>query len=272
MFGKIVRPPLILCSGSLGDAPLDEKFRAAAAAGFDWVSVYGHEYHAAVAAGIDPAALRRELGLQVAEVDGVVTSLRSSEAFDEALAIARALDARSITIVETGEYDPADEASVVEAAATFGACCDLAAHDDILVHLEPFSWSELGRTVDAAAIAERAGRTNGGVLLDYWHHVRGPDQGLLDPTIEVSTILGIQLADTLSVPWDDVRDECMTQRQLPGEGHADLAQRLASLAKRGPLPPIGIEVFGDRLAGHSLENAARLAFDALVETLAAAGI
>lgn len=266
------RPPLILCSGSLGATPLDEKFRSAADAGFRWVSVYGHEYHAAVAAGIDVPALRRELGLQVAEVDGVAVSLRLVEAFDDALAIARALDARSITIVETGDYDPADEASVAEAAATFGARCDLAAEDGILVHLEPFSWSSLGRTADAVAIAERAGRANGGVLFDCWHHIRGPDRGHLDPTIPMSMILGIQLADTLAEPWDDVRDECMTQRQLPGQGHADLARRLASLAVRGPLPPIGIEVFGDVLAGHPPDLAARLAMDAMVETLTAAGL
>ncbi len=115
----MIPPPLILCSGSLGSAPLSEKFEAAAAAGFDGVSVYGHEVRTAIAAGVDCGARLVELGLQVAEVDGDVSSVLSTEGFDAALAVALALGARSITVVETGEYDPADEHHLATAAVVF---------------------------------------------------------------------------------------------------------------------------------------------------------
>ncbi len=266
------RPPLVLCSGSLGSAPLVEKIRAASLAGFGWISIYGSEYREAIAAGDDPAALCRELDLRVAEVDGVAISMQSAEMFDEALAIAVVFGARSITIVETGDYDPLDENHVASAVEAFGQRCDRAATSGILVHLEPFAWSSLNRTVDAAIIAERADRANGGVLLDYWHHVRGPDQGVLDPAIPMRRIFGIQLADTLARPWDNVRDECMTQRQLPGTGHADLSRRLTEIATRGALPPIGIEVFGEVLADRSPLAAAQAAFEAIEHTLSTAGI
>ncbi len=266
------RPPLVLCSATLGSAPLGDKLGAAAAAGFEWVSVYGDEYHRAIAAGVDVAAEVRNLGLRVAEVDGVAVSLASAEGFIAALEIARDLAARSITIVETGDYDPDDPADVATAVARFGEYCDVADDHGILVHIEPFAWSNLGRTTDAARIVEEADRGNGGLLLDYWHHVRGPDQGVLDSSIPASMILEVQLADTLADPWVNVRDECMTQRQEPGRGHGDLPGRLRLLAARGPLPPVGIELFGATPASSEVTAAARTAHESLTAVLTAAGL
>ncbi len=268
----MTRPPLVLCSGSLGTVPLDAKFRAAASAGFDLVSVYGQEYWTGVQAGVDFPTLLMELDLGVAEVDGVAISLRRPELFDDALTIARALHARSVTVVETEPYDPGDETQVTAAVEAFSTLCDAAAADDILVHIEPFSWSSLGRVTDALAIVASAGRANGGVLLDLWHHTRGPDGGKLDPGVGTESLFGIQLADTLAEPWPNVRDECMHQRLLPGDGHAALAGQLTDLAARGPLPPIGIEVFGDALSGLSPDAAARTAFEATQRVLDAAGL
>lgn len=234
----------MLCSGSLGDVPLEVKWRAAAAAGFAWVSVYGHEYHAAVDRGVDCAGLLAELGLRIAEVDGVATTVCSEEKFVSALDIAVALDARSITVVETGDYDPQEPAQVRAAAKAFARHCELAAEHGLLVHIEPFAWSSLARLRDAAAIVAAADRLNGGLLVDLWHHVRGPDQGRLDSGIPAESIFAVQLADTGPEPWTSIRDECMTDRRLPGDGKADLAVLLAAVAGPGPLPPIGVEVFG----------------------------
>ena len=264
--------PLVLCSGSLGSAPLEEKLVAAADAGFGWVSIYGGEYRAASEAGVDVASLLNRLGLRVAEVDGVAVSLRAPELFAEAMDIAVATSARSITIVETGAFDPSDNAQMREAVAAFGEACDVAAERGVLVHIEPFAWSSLARSADAARIVELAGRENGGLLLDLWHHVRGPDQGVLDASIPPAMLLGIQLADVAPEPWPNVRDECMEHRLLPGEGHGALAGRLADLADRGPLPPVGVEVFGAALSALGPAGAAAAARRSLESTLKAAGL
>jgi sugar phosphate isomerase/epimerase len=267
----MTRPPIILCSGSLGSIELSQKIEAAAEAGFDGISVYGDEVRAAVEAGVDCGSLAADLGLMVAEVDGVVVTSRSTEHFDEALDIAEHMAARSITMVETRAYDPTDDRQVSEAAEVFGELCDRAALAGRLVHIEPFAWSSLGRTADAAEIVRRAGRPNGGLLFDLWHHVRGPDQGVLDDAIDVASIFEIQLADTHATAWPNTRDECMTSRLLPGHGHADLAPRLRALAARGPLAPVGVEVFGTELDGLLPARAAATALDALTSVLDAAG-
>ena len=156
------RPPIILCSGSLGSIELSQKIEAAAEAGFDGISVYGNEVRAAVEAGIDCGSLAADLGLMVAEVDGVVVTSRSTEHFDEALDIADRMAARSITMVETRAYDPADDRQVSKAAEVFGELCDRAALAGRLVHIEPFAWSSLGRTADAAGGgALRCGSSDG---------------------------------------------------------------------------------------------------------------
>ena len=268
----MISPPLVLCSGSLGSAPLEEKLTAAAAAGFSWVSLYGHEYLAAVQRGVDVPALLLSLGLRVAEVDGVAITLSDRALVADALEIAVATRARSITIVETSALDTSDEAQVDSAVDAFAAACDLAADHGVLVHIEPFAWSDLGSSAVVGRIVRAANRPNGGLLLDLWHHVRGPDQGVLDDAIPHSMLLGIQLADTAPEAWQNVRDECMQHRLLPGDGSADLAARLGDLAARGPLPPIGIEVFGtalDRLTPFEAATTARAALEA---TVGAAGL
>ncbi|NNE74807.1 MAG: hypothetical protein HKN26_14165 [Acidimicrobiales bacterium] len=159
-------------------------------------------------------AVVRDLGLWVAEVDGVVQSVLSTDGRDEALALAVQLGARSITVVETG-----------------------------------------------------AGRD----MPTLVPHERAPD-GVLPPDLDPARIYEVQLADTLAEPGPDVRDECMTQRQLPGHGHGELRRRIAALAELGPLPPIGVEVFGAVLAAHAPTEAARLAFEAANQVLDAAGL
>jgi sugar phosphate isomerase/epimerase len=192
--GEPVSPPLILCSARLGTIGLAEKFAASAVAGFDGVSVYGNEVQTAIDAGVDLSTTRGAAGIWAAEVDATVRSVRSLEGLDDGLRYARLLGARSITVVETGDYDPTDR-----------------------------------RQVDAAKIVAGADRPNGGLLFDLWHHLRGPDGGQFDPSIDPSMIFEIQVADMGADAWPNVRDECMTSRLLPGEGHGQLARRVAAL-------------------------------------------
>ena len=186
--------------------------------------------------------------------------------------MARSLGARSITMVEAGHYDPSDRHHRREAASAFGALCDRAADHDLLVHIEPFAWSSLGRIADAMAIVTGADRPNGGLLLDLWHHVRGPDRGRLPPGFDHERVFGIQLADTLAAPWSNVRNECMNRRLLPGDGHGRLADRLAELADHGPLPPVGVEVFGEAMAGQPPVEAAATAFESMTTVFVDAGL
>lgn len=228
--------------------PFADKARAAAAAGFTGISIYAREHEPGLRALLD------DLGLAVAEVDGALAWLPGQPGTDvgRALDIAAELGARSLTVVEvTGQApDPG------MAADAFGVLCDRAVPLGLGVHLEPFAWSGIP-TLDAAhEVVARAGHSAGGILLDTWHVLRGPDRGVVGPAA-AGAVVAVQVADPSPDPHGlDLRDECMTDRRLPGPGAAGvLAQLPAGL-------PLEVEVFG--LPGPP-DAAARAAYGALRE-------
>ncbi len=76
-------------------------------------------------------------------------------------------------------------------------------------------------------------------MLDVWHLVRGPESGHLDPAY-IDLVHAVQLSD----PAPDaerrsvaLRDECMSDRRLPGAWSQKVLQAL-------PGVPFEFEVFG----------------------------
>jgi sugar phosphate isomerase/epimerase len=237
---------LILCSGTLGRVPFAVKARAAAAAGFDGISIYAREAEPGLRSLLD------DLGLAVAEVDGPMAWMRGQPGPEpaRALDLAAELGARSVTVLETTGEEPDPGL----AADAFGALCDRAVLLGLGVHIEPFAWSGIATLALAHEIVARAGHTNGGILLDTWHLARGPDGGRLDPAA-IDSVVAVQVSDPAPEPGPHLRDECMTDRRLPGPVSA------AILAQLGRVP-VELEVFS--LPGPP-DAAARAAYGALHE-------
>ena len=245
--------PPYLCTGTLGRVPWDEKARAASAAGFARLSIYGWEHRKLHERGWDDAAivnLLDELSLRVAEYDGMVMTMQTADGAEDAVAAAAALGARSITVLEHSDWQPGDHPD--QAAATLAEIADQAADHGILALIEPFSWSPLDDHRIAAEIVERADRPNAGLLLDTWHLWRGPERGQLDSSIDPATIKAIQVGDTGPDPVvqptpEEIAHECIHHRLMPGDGHGNIAGLLAGLFSRGVDAPLAIEVFSDEL-------------------------
>ena len=245
--------PPFLCTGTLGRGPWEEKARAASNAGFARLSIYGWEHRRLHERGWDDDAivnLLDELSLQVAEYDGVVMTMQTPEGADEAVAAAAALGARSITVLEHGDWVPDEH--MAQAAATLAEIADQAAEYGILALIEPFAWSPLNDHRVAAEIVGRADRPNAGLLLDTWHLWRGPERGQVDSAIDPAMIKAIQIGDTGPDPAgkptpEEIAHECIHHRLMPGDGHGNIAELLADLVNRGVDAPLAIEVFSDNL-------------------------
>jgi sugar phosphate isomerase/epimerase len=269
---------LVLCSGTVRRAPLDVTVRAAAAAGAQGVSAYFDEYVAALAAGWDEAGLRALFGEQriaVAELDGAMRWLPGDTAgppAEEFVAAAVAVGARSLTVIEVSGRDVGGACSFAEVAAAFGAVCDLAAPHGLLVHLEYFPFSGIADLATAYEVVRRAGRPNGGILLDTWHHLRGRDAGRLDPGIPGDVITGVQVSDVLPQPLPDVVDETLHHRMVPGEGMGRLPVLLRSLRDQGCTAPMEVEVYSAELAALDPEVAARRCLQGLRAVLAESAV
>ncbi len=175
---------LVLCSGTIRAAPFAHTVSAASAAGFQGVSLYYDEYAIARAEGwtdADMRALLDDNGVAVAEIDGRMDWLPDdwgAPSVADFLTAAAALGARSITVLETrgrrvGTDIPLDV--VVERSAP-----------SVIAPPTTACWSTSStsrgrgspRSSSAHEIAGAADRSNGGVMVDVWHHVRGPDQGV----------------------------------------------------------------------------------------------
>jgi sugar phosphate isomerase/epimerase len=260
---------LVLCSGTIARALLPEAVPVAAAAGFRGVSVYFDDLVAVRDSGWSDVALRALLDdhdVAVAELDGAMRWLpgdsRGPEA-DEFLDAAAAIGARSCTVIEVdgrslgdaGEQLPFD---VVVAA--FADLCDRAAARELLLHVEYFPVSGIADLATAHSIASAAGRPNGGVLLDVFHHTRGPDAGRTDLGGAAPLVFGVQVNDVRAEPVMSLPREIMHDRLLPGAGAANVAALLQALRDQGCTAPFGVEVYSDEL--HALgaaEAAARAA-------------
>jgi sugar phosphate isomerase/epimerase len=259
---------LVLCSGTIRRASVPTTVRAAAAAGFDGVSLYFDEYRAACADGwsdADLCALLDDHGVAVAELDGVMRWLPDDErgpSAAEYVDVAAALGARSITVLEARGRRVGDEIPLEVAAGAFAAVCDRAAVAGLITHLEYFPMSGIPDSRVASAVARGAGRANGGVLCDVWHHARGPDAGRTD--LADVPVLAVQVSDVAAVPARDLAFEMMHGRLLPGDGSADLVGLLLALRNQGCMAPLEIEVYSDALAALDPFEAARRAYAALV--------
>jgi sugar phosphate isomerase/epimerase len=273
------RDDLVLCSGTVRRLGVVETARLAAATGYQGISVYGHEIRRAVTEGWTLEAVRGlldDLGLAVAEVDGAVDWVPGvalgdrASTVEETVDAARRLGARSISVVEISGGRIGDGLTIDQLADGFGRFCDLAAPHGVLVHIEYFPFSGITDLATSLEVVHAAARPNGGVLVDTWHHERGPDEGELSRlTAAAASVLGIQFNDAAIDASADVRHECMHERMLPGEGRATSAAMVAALRAGGCVAPVGVEVYSDALDLLDAGEAARIALDATRAALVA---
>jgi len=224
------------------------------------------------------AEIRRRIedeGLAVGELDGLAvwlpghtapSSLPSelgrllANATPERLVpIAAAVGARSITVIEFfgRAVDDLDEG-----AESFARACDLAAEHGVLLHLEFLPWAGIPDLVTAAEIVRRAGRPNGGLLVDSWHLYRSGSTLEELRAIPGDLVMGVQLDDAPARPESDLAHETQHRRLLPGEGSFDLVGLVRTLDEIGSRAPLGVEVLSDELASRPIDEIARVTAEA----------
>jgi sugar phosphate isomerase/epimerase len=253
----------VLCTGTLAGVALIDKVRAAAAAGFDALSVRPREYETWLEDGWQPKDVRAffdDHGVAVAELDpvmswlpGATPDVRNAHSVDDIRRIAEVLQPDCLSVL----IDPSYRGSIDEAIEPFARLCRQAASDGHRCALEFFAWSPLRTLADAWRIVDEARQPNGALIFDTWHHYRAG--GRLDDlsAVDARRIVGVQLSDAPATPEiDDVAKECMAARRWPGEGDAGVAASVTRLRDLGCVAPLGIEVFG---GGDATERARQAA-------------
>jgi sugar phosphate isomerase/epimerase len=256
---------LILSHFSLGRSrPFEERVRAAAEAGFAAMGLYIGEYQRLRAEGAHDADLRAVLdhyGMPLVEIE----ALRgwSATGADRAshLGTERSVFAMSDAL------GPGHHVQVIgpyagtldDAAEAFAGVCDRAAEHGLAAAIEFLP--EMSNIPDAATamqIVTRAGRANGGICLDCWHHFRGANDDDMLRAIPAERIFTVQFDDGPRQPVDpDYYTDCTRYRKVPGEGEFDLAGFLGLLDELGVRLPLSVEVISTDLLQRPAAEVAR---------------
>ncbi len=270
--------PLILCNVSVASLGLRDVITAASSAGFDGISILGRSLRRArtreCLSDSDIRALLDDNGLVLTEIEAVGDWLTPSPADQPAfmdqvlteteyLEAGRSLGARTLVATHFG-----DSVDVDQAAEKFAGLCDRATEYGLDVALEAVAWATISDIGTAGEIASRAGRPNAGILVDVWHHNRGPGAGDNDILRGVPSdrILSVQLSDATATPVGPPLEDVF-HRRLPGEGDLDLSGVVQVLDEGGVRAPIGVEVLDAKILAHGPAGAGRILMDALRTTL-----
>jgi sugar phosphate isomerase/epimerase len=243
------RPPsLVLSHFSLDrQHPIADRVRLAAANGFDSIGLFVGNYATLEAEGFAPGGLRElldEHGIRLAEIEVIpglgrdgVGGERAGEMEEIAFRMADEFGCRYLQVI-----GPADM-PVAEAGAAFGALCDRAADHGLVTGLEFLPFTDIVTVHDARAVVEAAGRPNGGICVDIWHHERGANDLAAIATLPGELITGVQLNDGTRVPEDpDYYTDCLRNRRPLGDGEFDVDGFLSALETAGCAVPWSLEV------------------------------
>ena len=264
---------LVLAHGCLATQDVVERCAAAAAGGFTSIGLSVREYARLRADGwtdLALAAVLRDHGLRLREIETIagfaVDEPAGRARRKHAYAIADAFGARHVQAV--GSFVGPLEPDVVDA---FARLCDEAAEHGLLVALEFVPCTNISDAGTALGIVTEAGRANGGLCVDVWHHTRGANDMTLLEAIPADRVVMIQLDDGPIVPRDpDFLTDTIHHRDLPGEGEFDLVGFLRVLWRNGARAPISVEILDDRIHALAPIEAGRRIGEATRRVVAAA--
>jgi sugar phosphate isomerase/epimerase len=141
-------------------------------------------------------------------------------------------------------------------------CDDAANHTDATVVYEFMPFDVNVNTLDAAlAVVEGAGRRNGGLAIDTWHMgklgIAPEDLRRIPPQY----LRWVELSDGQVQNMDDLVDETVNHRRLPGEGEFDIPGYVDVCREIGYGGPWGVEVLSEALRSLPIEEAFQRSYE-----------
>lgn len=286
MTGLLADPDLLACHHTISGVPVGQPARhsfraraeAVAAAGLAGLGLTAHDFEALHASGVTAGELRRIAdgsGVRVieleflngwwAEGERLAADRRAEETLYE---LAAALGSRHVNVGASVAETDAPETGLL--ADRFGAICDRAAAYGLLVGLEYMPFFVLADAAAAWEVVRRAGRANGGVVVDAFHHLRPGGRPEAVRVVPPHRVVTVQLCDVPARKGLSLLEEALDGRCWPGDGVLDVSGLIAELDAIGVDCPVGVEVLSPPVRSLPVEDAARVAGRSARRVLAAA--
>ncbi len=175
------------------------------------------------------------------------------------LAAAGALNAHHIKVGNI----PGTPAELSRLTECFGELCAQAAdRTDAKIVYEFMPFDSNVRSVDAVLeVVGGAGAENGGVAIDTWHMSKLGIQPAELRRIPAEYLSWVELSDGRLGDMDDLVDETVNHRRLPGEGEFDLRAYVEVCQDMGYPGPWGVEVLSEELRNEPLDVIFRRAYE-----------
>ena len=147
-------------------------------------------------------------------------------------------------------------------------CADAATRTDARIVYEFMPFDVNVHDLDTAlAVVNGADAPNGGLAIDTWHMSKlgiTPDDLRRVP---LSRLGWVELSDGFYENMDDLVDETVNHRQLPGEGEFPLADYIAACRAVGYRGPWGVEVLSEELRKLPIEQIFERSYETSVSQL-----
>ena len=158
---------------------------------------------------------------------------------------------------------PGTPAEISQLTERFGElCADAANHTDAKIVYEFMPFDVNVASVDTALqVVCGAGAGNGGIAIDTWHMSKlgiEPDDLRRIP---VEYLSWVELSDGRLDDMDDLVDETVNHRELPGEGEIDLRAYVEVCQDHGYSGPWGVEVLSEELRNQPMDVIFRRAYE-----------
>lgn len=243
-------------AGSLARTPFTRLVKAAAAAGYDSVTIWPNIWrYAQRHEGLTLPAMRRMLedhGLALTDGDacsdwvpqeadgsnriGPMKKLTSRTEFFDVVA---ALGGTTVVAAHIGGAALDLDRDI----PAFAKLCDDAAAYGLRIAFEFVGFTVVRDVATAMRIVEGAGRPNGGYVADVGHVLRGG--GAIDDirALPAGRIFTVQIMDGARQAPVDLVEEAMYGRRMPGDGEFDVPRFLKVLGEMGVRASLGAELY-----------------------------
>jgi sugar phosphate isomerase/epimerase len=173
---------------------------------------------------------------------------------------AGALDAHHIKVGNI----PGTPCEIPQLTERFGElCADAAQHTDAKVVYEFMPFDANVKSLDTAlAVVEGAAADNGGLAIDTWHMSKLGIEPMDLLRVPLEYLSWVELSDGRLDDMDDLIDETVNHRALPGEGEFDVRAYVEACREHGYPGPWGVEVLSDELRNNPIDVIFRRAYDA----------
>lgn len=157
------------------------------------------------------------------------------------------------------------------ASTLYAELCDLAGEFDLRLALEFIGWAETIKDLRTAQeIVETAGRENGGILYDTFHHFFGGTCMADLKAVPIDRLFGVHIvdADRLDMPILQISRE---HRLFPGKGSVPIPEILDILHRKGYRGPLSLEIFNASYWQRPPQEIARDGFAAMQSVITSVG-